>query len=241
MPPSISQPAPQAAVICVFCGAAAGSNPVYLEAARALALHFHQNNIQLVYGGGTVGLMGELAKTLVSLSGPEAVHGVIPNALLLVEEGHKDNHVFHGTNSHREGAKVERIVDSEQSSTLQYGKVTVVPDMHTRKRLMAEKVQAGGPGSGFVALPGGFGTMEEIMEMTTWNQLGIQRRGVALLNINGYWNSLLSWVQTAVKDGFLSPRNAEILVEITDPNEVFATLQQYQLSQDRLALTWEDK
>ncbi|KAI0533763.1 putative Rossmann fold nucleotide-binding protein [Xylaria digitata] len=224
MPLSVSQPVPKAAVVCVFCGAAAGSNPVYLEAARALALYFHQNNIQLVYGGGTVGLMGELAKTLVSLSGPEAVHGVIPNALLLVEEGHKDNYVFHGTNPHLEGAKVERIVDSEQSSALQYGKVTVVPDMHTRKRLMAEKVQTGGPGSGFVALPGGFGTMEEIMEMTTWNQLGIQRMGVALLNINGYWNSLLSWIRTAVEDGFLSPRNAEILVEIRDPSEVFATL-----------------
>lgn len=212
---------------------------MYLEAARDLAKHFHQNRIKLVYGGGTVGLMGELAKTLVSLSGPEAVHGVIPKALLRVEEGHKHSEALKTIGQHPEAAKVERIIHGSQSSTSEYGLITVVPDMHTRKRLMAEMVQAGGIGSGFLALPGGFGTMEEIMEMTTWNQLGIHRTGIALMNINGYWDSLINWIRTAIKQGFLSSANAELLVEIRNIDEVSAVLQNYQHSDDGLELDWK--
>ncbi|KAF7538163.1 hypothetical protein G7054_g3183 [Neopestalotiopsis clavispora] len=234
-----SEPTSNPTVICVFCGAASGSNPLYLEAARDLAKHFHQNSIKLVYGGGTVGLMGELAKTLVSLSGPEAVHGVIPKALLRVEEGHKHSEALKTIGQHPEAAKVERIIHGSQSSTSEYGLITVVPDMHTRKRLMAEMVQAGGIGSGFLALPGGFGTMEEIMEMTTWNQLGIHRTGIALMNINGYWDSLINWIRTAVKQGFLSSANAELLVEIRNIDEVSAALQNYQHSNDGLELDWK--
>ncbi|CAI6088033.1 unnamed protein product [Clonostachys chloroleuca] len=242
MPTSSSQKNPKAPVICVFCGASAGSSPAYLKAARDLAQHFHENGIRLVYGGGTSGLMGQLARELVSLSGPQSVHGIMPKALLRIEKGYQgDNNVL-ASPRHDEAGKVERAISSGgPSASLEYGSVTVVTDMHTRKRLMAEEVRNGGPESGFVGLPGGFGTIEEIMEMTTWNQLGIQRTGVVLLNINGCWDGLLLWVQAAVAEGFLSREDAKILVQIQQPNEVFAALSQYRFSEDRLHLAWGDE
>jgi uncharacterized protein (TIGR00730 family) len=85
----------------------------------------------------------------------------------------------------------------------EFGQTTIVPDMHTRKRMMANAVQAGAPGSGFVALAGGYGTMEEVMEMVTWNQLGIHQVPIILVNINGYWNGLLDWIKTAIREGFV--------------------------------------
>jgi len=105
--------------------------------------------------------MGELAKTLVSLSGPGSVHGIIPEALI----------------RHEQQGITPAMSD--------FGKTTVVPDMHQRKALMAKEVMAGAPGSGFVALPGGYGTMEELLEVTTWNQLGIHAKGVVVYNVEG--------------------------------------------------------
>ncbi|KXH60266.1 decarboxylase family protein [Colletotrichum salicis] len=142
--------------ICVYCGSSTGNDPAHLQAARDLARLMAARGIKLVYGGGTVGLMGKVAKTLVSLSGPDSVHGIIPEALEAT-----------------------------------YGRTTIVKDMHTRKRMMAEEVMAGGPGSGFIALAGGYGTIEEILEVATWVQLGIHQRGVCLLNINGFWDGVL--------------------------------------------------
>ncbi|RDH23504.1 vacuolar protein sorting 29 [Aspergillus niger ATCC 13496] len=221
------------AVVCVFCGSYPGNSTSHLEAARALAQDFHKHNVQLVYGGGTVGIMGELAKTLVALSGPKSVQGIIPQALVEVEEGYKASA---SDAQSKEGKAAERIVNqSVQESN--FGMVTIVPDMHTRKRLMAQKVLEGGPGSGFVALAGGFGTMEELMEMTTWNQLGIHKAGIVLLNINGYWNGILQWIQTAVKEGLVSPENARIIAEATKAEEVLKMLREYQISSDRMAMT----
>ncbi|KAM5346168.1 hypothetical protein ACJ41O_009173 [Fusarium nematophilum] len=225
------------AVICVFCGASGGSNPVHVEAARSLAYQLHKNNAHLVYGGGTVGMMGELAKTLVSLSGPHAVHGVIPKALIQVEEGYQDKQ----EPASGAPAKVERVVKDDQTTNTEFGLVTVVSDMHTRKQLMARMVFEGGPGSGFIALAGGFGTMEEVMEMTTWNQLGIHRVGVLLLNINGYWNAIVEWVRNAVEEGFVSKENASILIETDDVRVALEKLRDYQVSRDRLELSWGDE
>ncbi|KAF7556571.1 hypothetical protein G7Z17_g1308 [Cylindrodendrum hubeiense] len=229
-------------VVCVFCGACAGYNVVHMEAARALALEFHKNNIHLVYGGGTVGLMGELAKTLVSLSGPETVHGVIPKALVRVEEGYQGKETQTAASAPKGEKKVERIVENgSQSASFEFGMITIVPDMHTRKRLMATKVLEGGPGSGFIALPGGFGTLEEVMEMTTWNQLGIHRVGIVLLNINGYWDAITAWIQKAVKEGFLSDSNAGIMVDTSKVDEALGKLREYQVSRERLELSWNEE
>ncbi|RDW92702.1 LOG family protein [Aspergillus mulundensis] len=226
---------PKPAVVCVFCGATPGKDAAHLEAAHALAVEFHKNNVHLVYGGGTTGLMGEVAKTLVALSGPTAVHGIIPRALVQVKADAAAREL--------NGAKAaERVVSSaselEQPVT-EYGLTTIVPDMHTRKRLMATKVMEGGPGSGFVSLAGGFGTIEELMEMTTWNQLGIHQVGVVLLNVNGYWDGVMLWIRNGVAQGFIREKNAKIIAETTDPAMVVAMLVQYRKSEDRLLLNWE--
>ncbi|CEO58378.1 hypothetical protein PMG11_03107 [Penicillium brasilianum] len=231
------------AVICVFCGSSAGKDPVHLEAARALAYEFHKHNVQLVYGGGTTGLMGEIAKTLVSLSGPKAVHGVIPRALVKVAGKSSEN--GSATPDETGGKAAERVLaqaeEGEDIPESEYGVTTIVHDMHTRKRLMATMVLEGGPGSGFVSLAGGFGTIEEVMEMTTWNQLGIHRVGVVLLNINGYWDGLLAWVRNAVQQGFITGENGSILAEAQTVEEVVPKLLEYQCSCDRMQLNWGEE
>lgn len=188
-----------------------------------MAKVFHENNISLVYGGGTVGVMGELARTLVALSGPQAVHGVIPTALVKNEQGWDP----------AKPSDVDKAIDK----TI-YGRTTMVKDMHTRKQVMAREVIEGGPGSGFVALSGGFGTLEELMEVTTWNQLGIHNKGVVLFNVDGYWDGLLQWVKTAVSSGFVSKSNASILVEAVSASDVVTCLKNYHISEGRFNLEW---
>ncbi|OJJ43799.1 hypothetical protein ASPZODRAFT_871458 [Penicilliopsis zonata CBS 506.65] len=242
------------AVVCVFCGSVEGNNPAHMETARALAREFHKNNIHLVYGGGTSGLMGEVARTLVSLSGPQAVHGVIPRALVRIEKGYdhakerqdpslpqKETGAATGAGKAAERVLPDPMDSSSMLEESMYGTTTIVPDMHTRKRLMAAKVLEGGPGSGFVTLAGGFGTIEEVMEMTTWNQLGIHKAGIVLLNVNGYWDGVLAWVQNAVKEGYISKENAGIIAEAKDVSEVVPTLQGYTVSNGRMKLNWGEE
>ncbi|CAL5868230.1 uncharacterized protein PFLUO_LOCUS2454 [Penicillium psychrofluorescens] len=245
MPAASSQDKP--AVVCVFCGSSPGNNPAHMVAARALAQEFHKNNVQLVYGGGTSGLMGEVARSLVSLSGPKAVHGVIPRALVTIsnkKNGARTGEIHAPPQpvAEGEGKAAERVVSDDTLDDgipeSEYGMTTIVPDMHTRKRMMATMVLEGGPGSGFVSLAGGFGTIEEVMEMTTWNQLGIHRVGVVLLNINGYWDGLLGWVRNAVAQGFISADNGEILAEARSPEEVCPKLLEYRVSNGRMQLNW---
>ncbi|KAJ5778982.1 hypothetical protein N7457_006702 [Penicillium paradoxum] len=229
------------AVVCVFCGSVPGNSPIHMEAARALAEEFHKNNVQLVYGGGTTGLMGEVARVLVSLSGPKSVHGIIPRALIKVATVSGMREHIEGQAGAGAGKAAERVIDPTDAEGIpesEYGVTTIVPDMHTRKRLMATKVLEGGPGSGFVSLAGGFGTIEEVMEMTTWNQLGIHKVAVVLLNINGYWDGLLAWVRNAVKEGYISADNGEILAEAKEVSEVWPKLLAYRVSSGRMQLNW---
>lgn len=215
--------------MCVFCGASPGSTPEHLEAARELAHAMHKANANLIYGGGTVGVMGEVAKTLVSLSGPEAVHGVIPYALLKAER----KYLADGTDAENQA----NIVINEKT----YGKTTVVKDMHERKGMMAKAVVESGVGSGFVALSGGYGTLEELMEMTTWNQLGIHDRGIVVYNVAGHWDGLLQWVNKAVETGFVTQENKSIMVEAKTAQEVIDKLRDYENSPGRLGLDWKNK
>jgi uncharacterized protein (TIGR00730 family) len=219
-----------------------------MESARTLAQSLHASSISLVYGGGTRGIMGELARTLVSLSGSESVHGVIPRALIRTdpkyEEVPKQTDLDSGSKGAERGmsdAELQRIDSGERASLLQhgeYGLTTVVPDMHTRKRTMAQMVIEGGPGSGFVALAGGYGTIEEVMEMVTWNQLGIHRMPIVLVNIDGYWDGVLQWVRNSVKEGFVGESNAGILVEVKDTGEVLTALKEYRVAEGRFKLDW---
>lgn len=209
-----------------------------MEAARKLAELFHRENIKLVYGGGTWGIMGELARSLVKLSGPKSVHGIIPTALIRVEPGHTKKPVAgQETLSEEYGAKTpERGLLLKED---EYGETSLVPDMHTRKKMMADEVRAGAPGSGFMVLPGGFGTLEEAMEMTTWNQLNIHTCGIVLLNIDGYWDGLLSWIDKAVESGFISQENKEIMVKCDDVSRAVELLVNYRVAKGRLNLDWE--
>ncbi len=195
-----------------------------MEAARALATALHKANTKLVYGGGTVGLMGEVARTLVSLSGPSAVHGIIPEPLVKYEQMHDPD----DPTSHR--------IDSSV-----YGKTTVVKDMHTRKQMMAQEVIEGGPGGGFVALSGGYGTFEELMEVTTWNQLGIHAMPVVVFNVDNYWTGLIEWVKKAVSSGFIAQSNAGILSEALNAEEVMTRLTEYKNAPGRFNLTWAEQ
>lgn len=179
-----------------------------------------------VYGGGTVGLMGELAKTLVSLAGPDAVHGIIPSALVKFERD----------DTYRSLSSSDEITPVPDEAT--YGRTTIVRDMHTRKRMMAEEVFRGGPGSGFVALPGGYGTIEEVLETATWVQLGIHPRGVCLLNVNGFYDGILSWIRRAVEERFIRPANAGIVVEAHSPEEAIDALREYRVPDSILNLQW---
>ena len=139
--------------VCVYCGSGSGTNPKYIEAAKALGRAFAESGIRLVYGGGAVGMMGAVATAVLDHGG--MVTGIIPDFLTL-----------------RENA-LNRVQE-----------MIVTPDMHERKRLMFERSDA------FVALPGGVGTLEELVEQLTWQQLGRHSKPVLLANVDGFWEPL---------------------------------------------------
>jgi uncharacterized protein (TIGR00730 family) len=161
--------------VCVFCGSAPGSNPAYAAAARALGGELARRNLGLVYGGGRVGLMGEVATATLAAGG--TVVGVIPHAL--------------------SGKEIAFAGATE---------LVVVDTMHARKALMADRSDA------FVALPGGYGTCDELFEIVTWAQLGIHRKPVGLLNVNGFFTPLLGWLDHVVREGLLKPKHRELLL-----------------------------
>ncbi len=139
--------------VCVYCGSGPGTDPAYVEAARAFGRALAENGIGLVYGGGGDGLMGEIANTVLNHGG--TVTGIIPEFLAAREHANK------------------RVSD-----------LIVTADMHERKRKMFEMADA------FVALPGGVGTLEELVEQLTWVQLGRHRKPVLAANIGGFWDPL---------------------------------------------------
>lgn len=173
--------------------------------------------------------MGEVAKTLVSLSGPDAVHGIIPEALVRYE---------------RDPTYTSKLVNGENGEHLAvpeetvFGRTTVVKDMHTRKRMMVQEVIDGGPGSGFIALSGGYGTLEELFETATWNQLGIHNKGICVLNINGFYDGILAWIRKSVEEGFIHGDNKRILVEARSPEEAIRALREYKVSESVFKLSW---
>jgi len=152
--------------VCVYCGSAAGADPVFVEAAEALGRALARAGVGLVYGGGDRGLMGVVARTVVAHGG--RVIGVIPEFL----------------------KQKETPLDIAQE-------LVSVPDMHTRKRLMFERADA------FVALPGGIGTLEELVEQMTWAQLGRHTKPVLIADIGGFWRPLLSLLAHMRQHGFI--------------------------------------
>jgi uncharacterized protein (TIGR00730 family) len=154
--------------VCVYCGSGPGSSPRFIEAALALGKTFAENRIRLIYGGGSVGLMGAIAKSALEHGG--SVTGIIPDFLR-----------------------------SREHALTSVQEMIVTPDMHERKRLMFERSDA------FVALPGGIGTLEELVEQMTWQQLGRHSKPVLLANIDGFWEPLLSLLAHMRATDFIRP------------------------------------
>jgi len=169
--------------ICIFCGSSSGRRSVYEQAVQHVGRLLAVRGIELVYGGGNVGLMGTLANACLESGG--RVIGVIPQSLVDKEVAHT-------------GLTELRVVRS----------------MHERKFLMAELSDA------FMALPGGYGTWEELFEMLTWSQLGLHRKACAILNVNGYYDALLKMADNAVDEGFLRSANRDLLLADADPERL---------------------
>ena len=194
--------------------------------------------------------MGELAKTLVRLSGPDSAQGIIPQALLGVERseggGDEGDVAARGKEGKRgwlarlpllgswrkSGDGKSTDENSKATSALLsediYGRTIIVSDLQSRKRRMIREVVEGGPGSGFVALSGGFGTLDELMEVVTAWQMGLHTRGICVFNVEGFWDRLLGWVEHAVEAGFVREGGKGVFVEKGTAEECVEWLREYQ-------------
>ncbi|OHY79376.1 TIGR00730 family Rossman fold protein [Marinobacter sp. AC-23] len=184
--------------VAVYCGSRSGNEPLYAEKAKELGEFFGNNGIDLVFGGGHVGLMGIIADAVLASGGK--VYGVIP----------------------------EHLRDRELAHT-GLTELFVVKDMHERKAKMAELAD------GFVALPGGIGTLEEIFEVWTWAQLGVHQKPCAFYNVNGFYNPLLEMVKTMVATGFVSQQYLDMIVLAQTPTDLVDGFRAYAPPQEKWA------
>jgi len=177
--------------VCVFCGSSSGTQPEYGQAVRNLGAVLVSNGLTLIYGGGSVGLMGELARSVLAAGG-QAI-GVIPK-------------------------RIHEMVEA-----LRLTELHVVENMHERKAMMYDLSDA------FIVLPGGIGTVEEFFEVFTWYQLGIHLKPVGLLNVHGYFDRLLDFVDHMVAEGFLKPEHRDALVVEERPETLIVRLREKEL------------
>ncbi|EDO44880.1 predicted protein [Nematostella vectensis] len=161
--------------VTVFCGSSLGNKPQYEEAARALGKRLAEKGIELIYGGGNLGLMGVVSKTVHDNGGK--VTGFLP----------------------------EFFVTKSPSLLESIGKTVIVQDMHTRKQNMLEKADA------LIALPGGYGTAEELMEMITWRQLKLHNKPIGVVNTCDYYKGIIDWVSHAKHDGFIGAHDNHLV------------------------------
>ena len=173
--------------VAVFCGANAGARPVYMDDAWALGAELGRRRLGLVYGGGSVGLMGAVARS--ARDGGCRVVGVIPDFL---------------TTKELMGQKV--------------GDLMVVETMHERKAVMADMADA------FIAMPGGFGTFDELFEVVTWGQLGLHVKPIGLFNVGGYFDALMAFVDHAIAEGFVRPHYRGLFVVEDEPERLLDQL-----------------
>ena len=164
--------------VCVFCGSSRGEGERWAAVARDLGTQIAERGIDLVYGGGQVGLMGEVSDAALAAGG--RVIGVIPSGLFSREVAHRGVTELHE-----------------------------VASMHERKALMYDRSDA------FIALPGGFGTLDELAEVVTWTQLGLHGKPTVLLDVDGFWDPFVALLDRMMVSGFLKPQNRE-LVHVRD-------------------------
>ncbi|HXB77504.1 MAG TPA: TIGR00730 family Rossman fold protein [Bradyrhizobium sp.] len=175
--------------VCVYCGSGPGTNPRFVEAARAFGKILAENGIRLVYGGGSIGLMGALATSTLDHGG--TVTGIIPDFLTIRENALK---------------RVQELI--------------ITPDMHERKRLMFEHSDA------FVALPGGIGTLEELVEQLTWQQLGRHSKPVLLANVEGFWEPLFALLAHMRATQFIRPSLAVDILKAERVEDILPRLKE---------------
>jgi len=180
--------------ICVFCGSSMGVHPIYKKTAEDLGRMIASENLTLVYGGGSIGLMGVLANTVMENGGE--VIGVIPRFLYEKEVG----------------------LDSVTQ-------LIIVDSMHERKQKMAELSNA------FIAMPGGIGTMEELFEIFTWSQLALIKKPVAILNINHFYDEVITFINKMVQEGFLRHETADSLIHSGNVMELIIKIQAFNYSE----------
>jgi uncharacterized protein (TIGR00730 family) len=173
--------------IAVFCGSKKGNNPLYVQHANDLGKILVQYNITLIYGGGSTGIMGAIADSVMANNGK--VTGIIPKLLIDWEHQH------------------ENITE-----------LLVVDDMHTRKKKLYELCDAA------VILPGGFGTLDELFEMLTWNQLSIHNKPIFIINSAGFYNHLIDHMRNLEKAGFLYDLLGERIILLNDPSQLIQYL-----------------
>ncbi|XP_027073007.1 probable cytokinin riboside 5'-monophosphate phosphoribohydrolase LOGL1 [Coffea arabica] len=192
--------------VCVFCGSNSGYRKIFSDAALDLGKELVQRKVDLIYGGGSIGLMGLVSQTVYD--GGCNVLGVIPKALVSVE------------------------ISGEA-----VGEVTIVSDMHERKAEMARRADA------FIALPGGYGTMEELLEIISWSQLGIHDKPVGLLNIDGYYDCLLGLFDKGVEEGFIRHSARHIVISAQTAGELIEKMEEYEPLHDKVApsQSWDVK
>jgi uncharacterized protein (TIGR00730 family) len=173
--------------VAVYCGSAAGCDSCFADAARDTAAAMARNGVDLVYGGGRLGLMGVIADSVLGDGG--RVYGVIPRALVDLEVAHT-------------GAT----------------RIYTVDTMHERKAKMTELADA------FLAMPGGIGTLDELFEAWSWNALGYHKKPFCLLNVDGFWDGMIAFIDHATEKGFLSARRRKQLLVATSPDEALQML-----------------
>jgi uncharacterized protein (TIGR00730 family) len=173
--------------LAVYCGSAPGSRPVFAEAACATARAMVRRDVELVYGGGRLGLMGLIADSVLDLGG--RVYGVIPAALIELEVAH------------------EGVTELYRVET-----------MHERKAKMTELADA------FLALPGGIGTLDELFEAWSWNALGYHAKPFCLLNVEGFWDGMIDFMDHATRSGFLSQQRRNQLLVASTPEDALEYL-----------------
>lgn len=177
--------------VAVYCGSNNGVRPEYAVAAEQLGAVLAREKIELVYGGGMVGLMGAVANAALKNGGH--VIGVIPEKLVIKEVVH------------------ERLPD-----------LRVVKTMHERKALMAELAD------GFIALPGGYGTFEELFEVLAWGQLGWHRKPFGLLEVNGFYRGLLDFLDHTTREGFIRSQHRELVIAEKDAEKLLHRMNNFQ-------------
>jgi len=173
--------------LAVYCGSASGSQAMFADATRETAAAMVRSGVDLVYGGGRLGLMGIIADSV--LAGGGRVYGVIPKALVNLEVAHTGVTELH-----------------------------TVETMHERKAKMTDLADA------FLALPGGIGTLDELFEAWSWNALGYHKKPFCLLNVEGFWDGLIEFIEHAHQSGFLSARRRRQLLVAQTPDEALKLL-----------------